>query len=169
MENNFDLYELFSTKLPYPETTNLLQDPEIIKNLDINRVKLNVAELYNELVIFVSDVSGETSVKNPSSRKLSRLASCPKVNSYHVPDKSSLTISDLERLVFPSLITPSSSKDLFILLADYHLPFLIGHAIIRRSNAIREKMTYFKINHCDLLEVVSIFIITIFKSVFFVR
>jgi hypothetical protein len=115
-----------------------------MENFDLSRIKLNIIELYNELIIFIGDLSGQSSNPTPCSTRLSRLSPINKLIPYHVPNKDLLTISDLAKKCFSSLVTKSSSEDLALLLADYHLPSLIGHFVIMRKNPPRGQMVYFE-------------------------
>ena len=94
-------------------------------------------------MVFVGEVSGTSSTPNPTIIKLPRLTPGLNVDSYHVADKDLLTIRDIGRLLLDTQLSPTTSRDLAIILADYHMPFLTGHSVVFRSNALRKKLVYY--------------------------
>ena len=122
--------------------------------LDLTHIRTHVAEIYNEIVVFISDVSGDTSLKNPSRHKLKRIIPSPYETSYHVPDKELLTASTIKELVFDTSASKVAKKiDLGVFLADYHMPSMVGHSIIKRANAPRLILVYHKHDFMDLTEI----------------
>ena len=134
---------MFRTRLPFPEGTELLQTKEQVGDLDLSYISFNVCNLYNELMVFIGELSGKTSHPNPTKPILHRLTPNLGPGPQHVPSKSHLLTSDLKKMCFSSILSRPIGTDLATFLADYHLPFLVGHAMVMRKNPPRNKMQYF--------------------------
>ena len=96
------------------------------------------------MIVFLGDVSGESSDATVHVEMVQRLTPGFEAGLPHISNKSELTINDLKSMCFPSFSARPDSSDLASFLADYHVPFLVGHSVKMHEFAPRQTMVYFE-------------------------